>query len=681
MFYSILLPTALDKTFTYRGIRVQSTQKLSSILTGQVVKVSFGKKLLWGVVWSVDKNLPSLGGKVRSLSDDILKPIEECAPVVFPDTLRVFVEKVAAYTLTPKGSVLKMVMSVQGAFDKVWEDKALSSTKEAFTKEVCQKNATHAQLSPAQLKALSALLSCDEKKPVLLYGATGSGKTEVYLKWLQKHLDSVNKNTHAGRKKQALVLLPEIALTPQWCVRFEKRFGFAPTLWHAHLTPAKRRNAYVDIIEGRARVIVGARSALFLPYKNLCAIVVDEEHDVTFKQEDGVRYHARDMAVLRAHLERVPLCLASATPSFETLNNVLEKRYGEVTLSTRFKAEPPVITTAPLPKDAARNLLSEALLNKLQENLDKKEQSLVFLNRRGYAPFVSCKTCSHIVLCPHCERGMVFHQKANLLLCHVCQFQTAPVCARCQGETTLTMQGYGVERVADHIQQAFPKARLQVMSSDHMTPKRLQQLVRDLEDRKIDILIGTQMVAKGHHFPRLTFVGILDIDYTLNHFDFRAQEHLYQLLEQVAGRAGRGAVKGEVMLQTGCPEHSLIESFQKIPYAVWSSGALDERLQQNLPPKTRMAALIIEGISEEKVRLFAQNLAQEIPEKLASSLEVQVWGPAPAPMAKVRGRFRYRFLVHALKGFPHAFLKAWLLNIKVPFSIRLQIDIDPHSFH
>lgn len=669
MFCHVLLPTALDQTFTY-----QATPATPLPCVGQIVQVSFGKRTLWGAVWAISETFTppethsdtqSKTPKKRNAAPFEIKPLLAVHPFVLPRDLLTFLTKAARYTVAPLGSLLKMAMPTSDAFNKPPAD---------FTPQ--NGALQQATLSDAQEKALTSLLAqTPEKKPLLLYGATGSGKTEVYLQWLQ----AIMKKSSAA---QALVLLPEIALTPQWCGRFEKRFGFEPTLWHSALTPAGRRKAYQQITQGHARVIVGARSALFLPYQNLAAIVVDEEHDTTFKQADGVRYHARDMAVLRASLAQIPVLLSSATPSFETLYNVTCQKYNEVRLKARFRATPPRITATQAPtKNAHKEPLAEALLEKLQDTLARGEQSLLFLNRRGYAPFVSCKTCGGAALCPRCDKGLVFHQKSDFLLCHQCGFQSAPMCETCHSQTMLSLAGYGIEKLRDLVQEQLPKARIQLLSSDGMTRKRLEETVLAIETKQIDILIGTQMVAKGHHFPSLTFVGILEIDHALHHFDFRAHEHLYQLLEQVAGRAGRGALAGEVMLQTRHLDHPLIKAFQTQPYATWSQEALKERIDAHLPPQNRMAAVIVEGPSDQATRAFANHLASFIPHDMAQQQSIKCLGPIPAPIPKIRNRYRYRFLLHALKGHPHALLKKWLSAVKPPFSIRVQIDIDPYDFH
>lgn len=646
-FYDVLVPRALNQAFTYT-----SCDKLT---VGQVVQVPFGRHHVWGIVTQPCAQPPK---------NKTLKSIIEALPLTLSSTLRTFFQRVARYTLTPEGAVLKMVLSCPEALEK-WGNTNDAPSLPTFIS---------AELSDAQesaLQALSTLCVSDKTqppKPCLFEGVTGSGKTEVYLCWLAEQLKQGG---------QALVLLPEIALTPQWCLRFEKRFGGAPTLWHAHLTPKARREAFTRIVRGEAQVVVGARSALFLPYPALRAIVVDEEHDLTFKQEETVLYHARDMAVLRANVENIPIVLASATPSLESLANVQKGKYTHVTLKSRFQGLLPEISTTPKQK---KGWLSDAIAEKLTEVYAEGGQSLIFLNRRGYASFVRCETCHHTAECPSCAVGLVYHKKNDTLLCHTCGFRSRKICPACGGESVLALSGLGVEKLKEEVAVLLPKARTHLMSSDVMTPKRLTALIHDLEAHKIDILIGTQMVAKGHHFPGLTFVLVLDIDHTLHHFDFRAHEHAFQLLTQLAGRAGRGENPGDMWIQTCDAEHPLLKAILHKDYATWAPDEQAKRKVHNLPPHARMAALILSGTSEAAVKTYAQNLATFISASLPEDSDLRVLGPIPAPLPYARGRYRWRFLVRADEKPVQPFLKHWLSQHPAPSSVRVHSDVDPYDF-
>lgn len=675
-FWHILIPRPLTPAlYTYR-----STFPLTK---GQVVHVPWGTKSLWGIAWS-QTNETSCPKQLQ------LKNTIQRSHLMLSETLCTFVQKAAAYTMNPLGSMMKMTIPCPDALESIPTENAAHTTTA---------KPQRANLSDAQQKALEDLYAqCTRQKgtyaPCLLEGLTGSGKTEVYLAWLRRHLgeQAAEKTTQSLPSQaearpmqeqvsppQALVLLPEISLTPQWCARFEKRFGFAPILWHSHLTPKQRRIAYTSIITGQARVIAGARSALFLPYQNLAAIIVDEEHDLSFKQEDSPRYHARDMAVLRAHSEKIPILLVSATPSLESLHNVRMRKYTHVRLAQRYKSTLPRLKAIPKPD---KGWLANALIEKLQQTLQRGGQSLVFLNRRGYAPFVACTSCHQPAQCPHCAVGMVFHKKTDQLICHACDLHTPPVCKNCGDQTRLSMAGLGIEKLEETLGQHLPESRLHTLSSDGMTPRRLAATIEQLEKHQIDILIGTQMVAKGHHFPGLQFVAVLEVDHTLNHFDFRAHERFFQLMTQVSGRAGRAEKPGEVWIQTVQASHPLLQAVLTSDYHTWALKTLEQRAEAALPPHGRMATLTLVGANEAQVKAYAARCAAHLPDVPDS---MHVMGPAPAPLPFVRRRYRYRFLIHRSSPTPlQPFLKTWLTQIQnhrpPPFSVRLNLDIDPYDF-
>lgn len=511
----------------------------------------------------------------------------------------------------------------------------------------------------------------------LLKGVTGSGKTEVYL-------EAVAECLRAGR--QALVLLPEIALTAEFLTRVEARFGARPAEWHSGVTMTERRRLWRMVSEGGADLVVGARSALFLPFQDLGLIVVDEEHDTSYKQDDGVLYNARDMAVLRAAIAGCAVVLASATPSLETWANVEAGKYRRLDLGSRFgAAEMPEMRaidmrTERLPGD---RWISETLAAKVRAVVARGEQALLFLNRRGFAPVTLCRACGHQVGCDHCDARMVEHRFQKRLVCHQCG-ATKPVpvaCPSCGVEGRMAAVGPGVERLAEEVAARFPEARVAVLSSDLFGSARaLKEKIAEISGGGADIIIGTQIVAKGHNFPLLTLVGVIDADLGLQGSDLRAAERTFQLMRQVAGRAGRTAErKGEAWLQTHQPEHPVIRAILGgDEEAFWRAEAA-ERRASGVPPYGRMAGIILSSPDVAAVFDFGGELARR--SEPLKRIGAEVWGPAPAPIARVRGRHRVRLLVKAEKGAPlQAALAEWLAGFKLPRDLRLAVDIDPQSF-
>ncbi len=524
--------------------------------------------------------------------------------------------------------------------------------------------------------ALVAAVNADEYSTTLLKGVTGSGKTEVYL-------EAVAECIRLGR--QALVLLPEIALTAEFLTRVEARFGARPAEWHSGVTQTERRRVWRMVAEGRAQFVVGARSALFLPFQRLGLVVVDEEHDTSYKQEEGVLYNARDMAVLRAAVVGCPVVLASATPSLETWANVEAGKYGRLDLSARYGvAEMPSMGVidmreANLP---ANHWISAKLAAEVQARLGLGEQSLIFLNRRGYAPVTLCRACGAQVGCDHCDARMVEHRFLKRLVCHQCG-ATKPMpeaCPSCKVEGKMAAVGPGVERMAEEVQARFPDARVAVLSSDLFgSARELKAQIETIAAGGADIIIGTQIVAKGHNFPLLTLVGVIDADLGLQGSDLRAAERTFQLMRQVAGRAGRAEKRGAAWLQTHQPEHPVIRAILGgDEEAFWRAEAA-ERRAAGVPPYGRMAGIILSSPDVQQVFDFAAELARR--DGPLRKVGAQVFGPAPAPIARVRGRHRVRLLVKAGKLVPlQAAVAEWVGQLRVPANVRLAIDIDPQSF-
>jgi primosomal protein N' (replication factor Y) len=536
----------------------------------------------------------------------------------------------------------------------------------------------HAALSPAQSDAAASLVAtvADSQFAVtLLEGVTGSGKTEVYF-------EAVAEAVRAGR--QALILMPEIALTAQFLERFAARFGVKPAEWHSGVSGRRRERLHVAIAAGEVAVVAGARSALFLPYSRLGLIVVDEEHEAAYKQEDGVHYHARDMAIVRAQIERCPVVLASATPSIETRVNAARGRYGHLVLPERFGGRPlPAIAAVDLTRTPAPRgrWLSPPVVEAVRETLSAGEQTLLFLNRRGYAPLTLCRACGHRFQCPNCTAWLVEHRFRRALVCHHCgHMERRPdVCPACGAVDMLTAAGPGVERLAEETAELFPDARKIVLSSDFPGgTERLRTELKAIADGEFDIVIGTQLVAKGHNFPQLTLVGVVDADISLASGDPRAAERTFQLLQQVTGRAGRGERPGRALVQTFQREHPVIAALLSGEAERFYREETAAREVAGLPPFGRLAAIIVAGSDKQEAEGHARALAQAA----APPHDVMVLGPAEAPLSLLRGLYRFRLLVRTARGVDlQAFLRDWLARVKKPSSrVRVMVDVDPQSF-
>ncbi len=507
--------------------------------------------------------------------------------------------------------------------------------------------------------------------PTVLDGVTGSGKTEVYFEAIDEAL---------AEGKQVLVMLPEIALSHQWLSRFKKRFGFEPGIWHSDRTPKQRRETWLDVALGACRVVVGARSALFLPFRNLALIVVDEEHDQSYKQEEGVIYHGRDMAVVRASLEHIPVVLVSATPSVETVNNLNEGKYELLHLPERYGgATMPDIEIVDMRREKLKSdhFISAKLRELLTHGLNKNLQSILFLNRRGYAPLLLCRACGYRFQCPNCSAWLVTHKFGERLECHHCGHQAAipKECPECKVEDKLHACGPGVERLKEEVMEYFPTARVEVMASD--SPKSADEIVNRMITHDIDILIGTQMIAKGHHFPKLSLVGVVDADLGLEGGDLRAMERTYQILHQVSGRAGREADIGRVIVQTYNPDNLVMQAIAQQKRDEFIERELIARQRFSMPPFGRLASIVVSSKNEKAARKFITDISLSAPH----ATDVTLLGPAPAPLSFLRGEYRYRLIVKAPKKFNiQRYIKALLARHKTPSGIKTRVDIDPFSF-
>lgn len=651
---AVLLPLPLAGPYDYA---VPDGMQLAP---GDLVSASLGSRDMVGVVWGA-----AFGGidpaKLKSVRAKLdLPPL--------PDDLRRFIDWVAEYTLSPPGAVLRLAMRVASAKQPKRPARALS---------LGAPDPEHPgpQLSMQQADAARALCDAVRAKKyscTLLQGVTGSGKTEVYFEAIAEVL---------RQGKQALVLLPEIALTAQFLERFRARFGVLPAEWHSQLPEARRRNIWRAVASGEARAVVGARSALFLPFTEPGLIIVDEEHDAAYKQEDGVIYHARDMAVVRAHLSDIPIVLSSATPSLETVVNAQTGRYGHLILPDRHGgAQLASIEAVDMRKAAlpAGQFISPRLTQLIAETLARGEQVLLFLNRRGYAPLTLCRACGHRMECPNCSAWLVEHRFHNRMLCHHCGHETQKpkACPACAVEDKMVALGPGIERLAEEVAAAFPQLIPAILSGDHSVDQA-RAAIAAFTRGETRLLIGTQIIAKGHHFPDLTLVGVIDADLGLAGGDLRAAERTFQMLHQVSGRAGRASRPGHAVMQTYMPEHPVMQALLTGDQAKFLAAESDARRARTLPPFGRLAALIISGPDQIQVRTFATLLARHAPH----GKDLHVLGPAPASLALLRGRHRYRLLLMATRQHNvQALLRAWLGQVKVPPAVRLAVDVDPYSF-
>jgi primosomal protein N' (replication factor Y) (superfamily II helicase) len=693
---------------------------------GSIVLAPLGPRQMAGVVWEPEA-MPS-DAEVGDNRLRNLLSVYDIPPLGAP--LRRLIEWTAAYYMAPPAAVLRMALASASALEggrtvteyrltDVAPDRMTPAREQALERigerqGLIRELATIADVSDAVIRGLVKVgaiepievaldtpfaipdpdhappaLNADQQAaaselvelvqarafaPVLLNGVTGSGKTEVYF-------EAIAEAIREGR--QSLILLPEIALTEPFLKRFVARFGHAPIAWHSDLRQSQRRRAWRAIAEGEALVTVGARSALFLPYRNLGLIIVDEAHEASFKQEDGVQYHARDCAVMRASFEAVPVVLATATPAIETQQQVAQGRYREIKLPGRYgAAQMPAMLALDLIADPPPRgrWLAPALVTAIEETIGRQEQALLFLNRRGFAPLTLCRHCGHRFQCPNCTAWMVEHRLLSRLQCHHCGHVEPPprACPECGEEDSLVACGPGVERIADEVAALFPDARRAIVTSDTLwSPAKAAEFVGRMEAGEIDIVIGTQLITKGYHFPNLTLVGVVDADLGLQGGDLRAAERSFQQISQVAGRAGRGVKPGRVFVQTHAPDAPVIRALVSGDADAFYAAETDARRDARVPPFGRFAAIIVS--SED--RSEAERTAQRIGKAAPAHDQLHVYGPAPAPLAMLRGRHRMRLLLHAPRSFElQDTVRAWLTSLDWPRSVRVSVDVDPYSF-
>ena len=714
----VLVPVAVDAPYSYR------VPAKMSLAPGDLVAVPLGTRREIGVVWPGGAAPPKTA-KLKEITEKLdLPPL--------PADLVSLIDWASNYTLAPKGMVLRMALrfdaelgdprariGVRIAGEKpkrmtAARERVISLLSDGLTrlKTEAAKEAGVSQgvvdgligegtleavelppqpiaskpeldfaepkLTDEQSNAADILHAAVKAKNFsvhLLDGVTGSGKTEVYF-------EAIAEAVRAG--KQALILLPEIALTGRFLDRFKARFGVRPAEWHSQISPRKRARTWEAVGKGEISVVAGARSALFLPFEDLALIVVDEEHDPAYKQDDGVHYHARDMGVVRAQLKKIPIVLASATPSIETEVNARRERYARIALYERFGGNRvPPLSAIDLRKEgpAKGRWIAPQLQKEIAETIGRKEQALLFLNRRGYAPLTLCRSCGHRLRCPNCDAWLVEHRFKRKLACHHCGHEapSPDVCPKCEKPDSFTAIGPGVERLEEETRGHFPDARILVLSSDLIGGvERMQAELESITKGEIDIVIGTQLVAKGHHFPGLALVGVIDADLGLGQGDPRAAERTFQLLHQVVGRAGREATDGKGLLQTYQPEHPVMQALIEGDRQAFYDREIAAREETGLPPFGRLASLIVSASEKAAAEGYARQLAAIAPYNEA----IRILGPAEAPLALIRGRHRFRLLAKSARMFDlSGYLRDWFSAAPSPRGgVKVAVDVDPQSF-
>ncbi len=645
----VLLPKVFNFPFTYNSNKIKTN-------VGDLVEVPFGSKKEYGVIWKNTYNEPT-----RIKIKDISKRIDNYS---LDKKLVDFIEWFSIYNMTPIGLVLKMVIGNNDNFFKFKDEKY--SIKRTSNKKY--------SLNTEQLTSLKFLEGINTEKfgVSVLQGTTGSGKTLVYFERIKKII---------GEGKQALILLPEIFLTNEFKSRFEDFFGFEPAIWHSKITPKKKRIIWKGIINNKIKLLIGARSALLLPFKKLGIIIVDEEHDTSYKQEEGVIYNARDMAISRASFEKIPVHLVSSVPSIETLNNIQCKKYKITRIAKRFKEYP-------LPKTKIVNLNINKLKNKLiaeetislvKDFLKKREQVLFFINRRGFAPYLICKKCGFKHTCPNCSMYLTYHKIKKRAVCHHCS-HTRDINIKCMksNQCEFIMYGPGVEKVFEEVKTLFPKHKISIFSSDYMKKKDyVNKLFNEIHNNEVDIIIGTQMISKGFNFPKLNCIVVIDADFSGRGYDLRSTEKNIQLYHQLSGRAGRFSKESIIIYQTLSPKDLTLNEIIKNKSDDIFNSELIIRKKNNLPPYSRLIALIV---SSKKQDLSLQG-AKAIKVKLNTIKEIEVLGPVESPLLKIKKNYRTRLLIRSKSKMLIQKKIADLLNkLKISSKIKLTVDVDPVNF-
>ncbi len=648
----VLLPKVFNHPFTY----ICNSKKIKNIKLGDIVLVPFGKKKEIGVVWD----------KLKQTKKSIkLKQIEKkVSSIVLNKKMIKFINWFSIYNLVPKGMILKMCLGNLKNFDE--------TKKKYLTKNKI--DVSEYKLSTDQRNALNNLISYGNKFSVsVLLGITGSGKTIVYFERIKRLIEE---------KKQALILIPEIFLTTQFKKRFKLFFGYEPAIWHSKISINKKKEIWKSIARNKIKIVLGARSSLFLPFKNLGLIVVDEEHDSSYKQEENVIYNARDMAISRASIENIPIHLITSIPSLETYNNIKNKKYLKTELNKRYENHP-------LPKSEVidlnlENLNKKSISNKtikiVEEYLKKNNQILFFLNRRGYAPFLICKKCGYRHICPNCSIYLTYHKILNKIICHHCGYKSSSnrKCLDKKNFCDFSFYGPGVEKVFEELKGIFPNKVIKIFSSDYLNKKKQSEnLINEISDEKIDILVGTQMISKGFNFPKLNCIVVVDADFTGKGYDLRTTEKNIQLYNQLSGRAGRFSNESIILYQTINPNNQILKNILENNSENFLMNELKIRKENNLPPYKRLIAIIISSVSKE----YSYQGALEIKKKIEKLKNVQILGPVDSPIFKKNKKYRTRLLIRSNSNtLCQISLAKVLENLKISSKIKLTVDVDPINF-
>ena len=646
----VLIPRIFDHPHTY------SSGKFGKLKPGSIVLVPFGKEKEIGVIWDKQEETK------RKFE---IKSILEKKSISFNENIIKFINWFSLYNLVPKGMVLKMFLGDRSFFSKNFD----------LSPDIATKKKIKFHLNAQQKKCLKDINSFGNKFNVtLLQGVTGSGKTIVYF---EKIREKILKN------KQTLVLLPEIFLTSQFNKRFEDYFGFKPAVWHSKITKKNRRTMWQNIMNGKIKLVVGARSSLFLPFKNLGLIVVDEEHDSSYKQDEGIRYNARDMAIYRASIENIPILLSTSIPSLETYRNVKNKKYNFTKLEKRYKnfsLPNTEIVNLSLSKKNKNIWLDIKTLSLVKKYLDKKEQVLFFLNRRGYAPFMICKNCGTKLSCPNCSIFLTFHKHLNKAMCHHCGYKTntKQICKKTNLNCEFQMYGPGVEKIFSELKQIFPDKIIKILSSDFLNKKKESlNLLNDIERNKINILVGTQLISKGFNFPNLNCIVVVDADFSGMGFDLRSNEKNIQLYNQLSGRAGRFSKDSLIIYQTFDPSDKTLNSILENKQEKFFEEEIYLREQKNLPPFSRLIAFIISSKNERESYLEAQKIKRS----LSPLRGVDIMGPVSSPIFKIKNKYRTRLLLRSKSNiFIQKDISKILKKINISKKIKLTVDVDPLNF-
>ena len=657
---SVLLSGPFDKVFSYKI-------NISSYEVGKIIIAPFRNQKLLGIILDEDPEL---------IEDEKVKEVD-CS-IKLPPLSKIYIEFInffGKWNCIKRGLVLKQIFNPhdKNSIKKIEVLKIYDFYEMPKIKTCSQINLNDNQKNVS--KKIIKNFTQQKSRTFLLHGIAGSGKTETYFEAI---------NFCIKNKKQVLILLPEIGLTSEWENRFEKRFGIVPDKWHSGIKKSVKKRIWARTILKKDLIIVGARSALFLPLSNLGLIIIDEEHDSSFKQEEGQRYHARDMSIYLSSKAGIPAILASATPSIESLYNVFNKKYVHLNLPSRATgAQMPDVQIIDMKDNPplSGNWISEPMVNELKRRYENKEQAMIFLNRRGYSNLTICRTCGHRMSCKNCNSWLIEHRKTNKYLCHHCGYKK-PLSDKCENCSSydLVSCGPGIEKISDEIKNIFPNSIIENLSSDTFSNlENFNSIIKNIVDGKVNFIIGTQILAKGYDFPKLNYVGIIDGDIGVYGGDLRASEKCFQLLKQVSGRAGRHLKnrRGLVQIQTYNPQNPILKTIKDKDENKFYLEEISYRKDAAMPPFSRLISIIISSKSENLLHDVCYNLLEKFPRYN----DVKILGPAPAPLSFLRGRYRNRFLIKSPKNtFSQDIVKSWIENTKIPKQIRISIDVDPYTF-